>query len=126
MIGVIINLLVMLKRTTIILFFLVLALAANKEEWKKRSIYQLLTDRFARNDGQTYGCDNLGKTYLIQATTVEEDTEESSIILTIFKEWASMPSGSPPLLTIATEDIMVIGAEISTNSMITSAAKRIS
>lgn len=35
-------------------------LAADKEEWRKRSIYQLLTDRFARNDGQQYGCDNLG------------------------------------------------------------------
>jgi alpha-amylase len=33
---------------------------ADKEEWKKRSIYQLLTDRFARNDGSQNGCGNLG------------------------------------------------------------------
>lgn len=37
-----------------------LAFCANKEEWAKRSIYQLLTDRFARNDGQQYDCGNLG------------------------------------------------------------------
>lgn len=34
--------------------------AASAEEWKSRSIYQVLTDRFARNDGAGYGCDNLG------------------------------------------------------------------
>lgn len=28
-----------------------------KEEWKTRSIYQLLTDRFARTNGDTSGCD---------------------------------------------------------------------
>lgn len=32
----------------------------SKEEWKSRSIYQLLTDRFARNDGQQAGCGDLG------------------------------------------------------------------
>lgn len=42
---------------------------ADKEEWRKRSIYQLLTDRFARNDGQQYGCDNLGTDRPMQATT---------------------------------------------------------
>ena len=30
------------------------------EEWKSRTIYQLLTDRFARNDGAAYDCGNLG------------------------------------------------------------------
>lgn len=69
------NLLVMLKRTIFILCLLALALAGNKEDWKKRSIYQLLTDRFARNDGQTYNCDNLGTTYFTQATTAVEGTE---------------------------------------------------
>lgn len=44
----------------LVLCFTNLVLAADKEEWRKRSIYQLLTDRFARNDGQQYGCDNLG------------------------------------------------------------------
>lgn len=33
---------------------------ADREEWMRRSIYQLLTDRFARNDGQNYACNNLG------------------------------------------------------------------
>ena len=28
-----------------------------KEEWKTRQIYQLLTDRFARSNGDTSGCD---------------------------------------------------------------------
>lgn len=35
-------------------------LGGSPEEWRKRTIYQLLTDRFARNDGQTYDCQNLG------------------------------------------------------------------
>ena len=35
-------------------------LCGSPEEWKKRTIYQLLTDRFARNDGQQYDCQNLG------------------------------------------------------------------
>ena len=29
------------------------------EEWKSRTIYQLLTDRFARTDGSTQACGNL-------------------------------------------------------------------
>jgi len=29
----------------------------NKNEWKTRSIYQVLTDRFARSNGDTSGCD---------------------------------------------------------------------
>jgi len=52
-----------MKLTASFLVILSLALlvhTADKEEWRKRSIYQLLTDRFARNDGQNYGCDNLG------------------------------------------------------------------
>lgn len=116
----------MLKRTAVILCLLVLALAGNKEDWKKRSIYQLLTDRFARNDGQTQGCGDLGNFYITQATIVEEDIEESSTIWTIFKEWALMPYGSLRLSIIVTEDTTAIGVEISTNSTRTSAAKRIS
>lgn len=50
------------KVVPIICLLLILAHSANKDEWKGRSIYQLLTDRFARNDGQMYGCDNLGTT----------------------------------------------------------------
>lgn len=30
------------------------------EEWKTRAIYQVLTDRFARNDGKNTTCTNLG------------------------------------------------------------------
>lgn len=47
------NLFDMLKRLCLVLCLVVLAVTADKEEWKKRSIYQLLTDRFARNDGGT-------------------------------------------------------------------------
>jgi len=50
-----------LTASLLIIFSLTLLVhTADKEEWRKRSIYQLLTDRFARNDGQNYGCDNLG------------------------------------------------------------------
>jgi len=38
-----------------------LALSGSKEDWKKRTIYQLLTDRYARTDGSTRPCNNLGK-----------------------------------------------------------------
>jgi alpha-amylase len=34
--------------------------SATAEQWKSRTIYQVLTDRFARNDGATPGCSNLG------------------------------------------------------------------
>ena len=34
-------------------------LTKSTEEWKSRTIYQLLTDRFARGDGSTYQCNNL-------------------------------------------------------------------
>jgi alpha-amylase len=33
----------------------------SKDEWKSRTIYQLLTDRFSRTDGSTQGCSDLGK-----------------------------------------------------------------
>jgi hypothetical protein len=48
------------KICPIVLLILISVYCADKEEWRKRSIYQLLTDRFARNDGQKYNCDNLG------------------------------------------------------------------
>lgn len=34
--------------------------AHSKQEWKSRTIYQVLTDRFARTDGSTSECRNLG------------------------------------------------------------------
>ena len=33
----------------------------SKNEWKSRTIYQLLTDRFWKDDGTTNGCADLGK-----------------------------------------------------------------
>lgn len=36
-------------------------LAHTKEEWKSRTIYQLLTDRFWRTDGSTQGCPDIHK-----------------------------------------------------------------
>jgi alpha-amylase len=35
-------------------------LSKTTEEWKKMSIYQILTDRFARTDGSTDDCPNYG------------------------------------------------------------------
>ena len=61
----------------LLLFLTSLVLAANKEEWRKRSIYQLLTDRFARNDGLQTACTNLGIIILIKETIAEVATEES-------------------------------------------------
>ena len=43
------------------LSFLAISHAASAEEWKSRTIYQVLTDRFARNDAAHSKCDNLGK-----------------------------------------------------------------
>ena len=44
-------------------FFFAAALAAvnakTAQEWKSRSVYQVLTDRFARTDGSTAKCDAL-------------------------------------------------------------------
>jgi alpha-amylase len=34
-----------------------LASAADANGWKSRAVYQLLTDRFARSNGDTSGCD---------------------------------------------------------------------
>lgn len=47
---------------TLVLLTLVLAIAAkrrSKDEWKSRSIFQVLTDRFARSDGSTSACSDL-------------------------------------------------------------------
>jgi alpha-amylase len=46
-------------RVVILATILALALAGTTEEWKQRTIYQLLTDRFARSDGNTSPCTNL-------------------------------------------------------------------
>ena len=35
------------------------ALAGDTNAWKQRSVYQVLTDRFARTDGSTQTCNNL-------------------------------------------------------------------
>ena len=35
------------------------ALAGDTNAWKQRSVYQVLTDRFARTDGSTNSCNNL-------------------------------------------------------------------
>ena len=45
---------------TILLILICSTLCGSPEEWRKRTIYQLLTDRFARNDGNQYDCQNLG------------------------------------------------------------------
>jgi alpha-amylase len=37
--------------------FASLALAGDTQAWKQRTVYQLLTDRFARSNGDTSGCD---------------------------------------------------------------------
>lgn len=44
----------------IIAISLSLVMTGSPQEWRKRTIYQLLTDRFARNDGQQNDCGNLG------------------------------------------------------------------
>ena len=46
-------------KTFIIAALASLAAAGNSDEWKERSVYQVLTDRFARSDGSTQGCQNL-------------------------------------------------------------------
>lgn len=68
------------KLILISLCLITLAFSANKEEWRKRSIYQLLTDRFARNDGQQTACSNLGSIFFKKVTIVEEDIEGLSTI----------------------------------------------
>ena len=50
----------LLKKILIFALFLIVIgqiSSKTKEEWKTRSIYQLLTDRFARSNGDTSGCD---------------------------------------------------------------------
>jgi len=52
-----------LTQTSILITLLILLIpsnAGNAEQWKSRTIYQVLTDRFARNDGNQDGCGNLG------------------------------------------------------------------
>lgn len=55
------------NRTFIVTLLIALAVLApvafpkTAEEWKSRSVYQIITDRFARTDGDTTKCDNLGK-----------------------------------------------------------------
>lgn len=48
------------KVAAILVLLLVTASSHTAEEWKSRTIYQLLTDRFARGDGKTDACSNLG------------------------------------------------------------------
>ena len=50
-----------MKRILFVLLFLSLLgsiITGSKEDWKKRTIYQLLTDRFSRTDGSTSPCSN--------------------------------------------------------------------
>ena len=42
-------------------YLLGLASALSKEGWRSQSIYQLLTDRFARTDGSRNACSDLGQ-----------------------------------------------------------------
>lgn len=54
------------KRTFIVTLLLALAVLSpvaftkTAEEWKSRSVYQLITDRFARTDANNAQCDNFG------------------------------------------------------------------
>ena len=47
-----------------VFFFLLFIISTfaghSKEEWKSRTVYQVLTDRFARTDGGKQPCNNLG------------------------------------------------------------------
>ena len=69
---------------SLILLLLISAISSKtKQEWKSRSIYQLLTDRFART--QNTGNCNYHK--------VEETTKVSLTSLITLKEWDSMQFG---------------------------------
>jgi alpha-amylase len=47
-----------LVKLTLILFVVFVTIyTKNKEEWKTRTIYQILTDRFARTNGDSSDCD---------------------------------------------------------------------
>lgn len=48
-------------RTFIAAILSAIALAGNTDDWKKRTVYQLLTDRFAKSDGSTDKCNDLSK-----------------------------------------------------------------
>jgi alpha-amylase len=51
-----------MNRAVLFAFILTAVFAGHsKEEWKSRTIYQLLTDRFARSDNNRRDCSNLGK-----------------------------------------------------------------
>ena len=54
-----------LKQLTFFFQLLVIAESASSEEWRKRTVYQVLVDRFARTPGAAYalgdGCDDLKK-----------------------------------------------------------------
>lgn len=115
----------MIKQLLGVLLLALIVTAADKEAWKSRSIYQLLTDRFARNDGQTPTCGNLGNYSFIKATTVEEVIRESSTIWTTFKAWGSMPFGFLPLSITEMEVTMDIGEEIFINLTTISDLKKI-
>ena len=46
-------------RLLILTSIFAITLTKTKEEWKSRTIYFALTDRFARDDGSTAPCDDL-------------------------------------------------------------------
>jgi len=50
-----------MKNYQILLIFLLASsiYCATKDQWKSRTVYQLLTDRFARTDGSTNTCTDL-------------------------------------------------------------------
>jgi alpha-amylase len=45
-----------LKTLLLLTICVTFVLSRTKEEWKSRTIYQLLTDRFAKGDGSKGGC----------------------------------------------------------------------
>jgi alpha-amylase len=47
------------SQTSLLAYLAAIASAGTTAEWKQRSIYQVLTDRFARADGVTAACTNL-------------------------------------------------------------------
>jgi len=51
-----------MKHSIVLLFaiFVALSFARTPEEWRSRTIYQLLTDRYARTNGSTTQCDDWG------------------------------------------------------------------
>lgn len=47
-----------LLKIPLLLFFILVSISSkSKEEWKTRTIYQILTDRFARTNGDSSDCD---------------------------------------------------------------------